>query len=259
MVCVNDILQYMWSIAPEEKKEPWDNVGLLVGRSEGKVKNVLVALDITKAVITEAQCLGAELIVSHHPLIWDTYKFVTDGVLQQEKVMTLIENRIAAICMHTNLDEAEDGVDDTLVEALGLTPEEHLAEDRIGHISILDAPVSMEEYLSEVAEKLNVNGLRYVDSGRPVFRVATGCGSCGEYLKEAYAAGCDTFITGDVKHNVFLDAQDLGMNLIDAGHFSTENPIVRKIAKKLKKQFPELAIHISSAMTQPERFFVTKK
>lgn len=255
MVYVSDVLDYLWDIAPEDRKEPWDNVGLLVGRSTGRLTKILTTLDITLPVIQEASALGAELIVSHHPVIWDTYKFVTDRVLQQERVMQLIENGLSAICMHTNLDEAEDGVDDTLVEVLGLTPERHLAEGKVGHISTLETPVPMSEFLPMVQTKLCANGLRYVDSGKPVHKIATGCGSCGEYLKDAAEAGCDTFLTGDVKHNVFLDAKDYGMNLIDAGHFSTENPIVDKLTRKLQKQFPDIAVIQSKRMVQPECFF----
>ena len=117
MVSVNTVLDYLWTIAPKDAKEPWDNVGHLVGRGDASVSKILVTLDVTMPVIQEAAEVGAELIVSHHPLIWDTYKHVTDRVYQQEKVMTLIENRTAAICMHTNLDESEDGVDDTLERA----------------------------------------------------------------------------------------------------------------------------------------------
>lgn len=251
MVLVSDVLEYMWSIAPEAGKEPWDNVGLLVGRKNASVTKVLVALDITFPVIAEAKELGAELIVSHHPLIWDTYKHVTDTVLQQDKVMTLVENHLAAICMHTNLDEAIDGVDDTLCETLGLLPEGHL----IGHVSNLSGPMALQDFLALVQEKLGANGLRYFDADRPVFRVGTGCGSCGEYLREAHEAGCDTFLTGDVKYSVFLDAQGYGMNLIDAGHFPTENPIVQKVAGKLREAFPQLEIHVSDVSVQPDRFF----
>ena len=136
-------------------------------------------------------------------MIWDTHRHVTDRVFQQEKVLELIENRIAAICMHTNLDEAEDGVDDTLAETLGLTPVEHLAEGRIGHICQLDEPMVLSEFLALAKDKLKANGLRYCDSGKPVQRVALGCGSCGEYLEDAVRAGCDTFLTGDVKYKLF--------------------------------------------------------
>lgn len=256
MVYVNDILDFLWKIAPEERKENWDNVGLLVGRGNMPVTRVLTALDITNPVIMEAELLGAQLVVSHHPLIWDSCKHVTDRSIQQERVICLLERKIAAICMHTNLDEAEDGVDDTLAEILGLSPECHLAGGRIGHVSVLEKPQPMQMYLSIVRERLHAEGLRYFDAGKLVHRVATGCGSCGDYLKDAVKAGCDTFITGDVKYNVFLEAQEYGMNLIDAGHFSTENPIVEKLARKLGAEFPTLTVNISGIMRQPERYFV---
>ena len=253
MVCVNDVLNFLWELAPEEGKEPWDNVGLLVGRSQTPVTKILTALDITLPVIREAKALGVELIVSHHPVIWDTHKFVTDQVIQQERVLQLIENGIAAICMHTNLDEAEDGVDDTLVAALGLCSEAHLSGG-VGHVSVLDTPMPLREFLVLVQTRLHANGLRFLDSGKPVRRIATGCGSCGEYLKDAVAAGCDTFLTGDVKYNVFLDAQDYGINLIDAGHFATENPIVEKLAAKLQNKFSETSVFVSASTRQPDRF-----
>lgn len=256
MVFVNDVLEFLWKLAPEDGKESWDNVGLLVGRKSRPVTRILTALDITLPVIQEAEQLGAELIVSHHPLIWDTYKFVTDDVLQQGKVMRLIEGKIAAICMHTNLDEAADGVDDTLAQVLGLCPEQHLAEGRIGHVSALPEAQPLEEFLKFVKDRLQVKGLRYYDGGKPVRRIATGCGACGEYLRNAVEAGCDTFLTGDVKYNVFLDAQGYGINLIDAGHFATENPIVEKLAGKLQTAFPCVLVSVSQAMIQPDCYFV---
>ena len=255
MKTVSEILDYLWTVAPEEGKESWDNVGHLVGRRGAQIDTVLVALDITMDVIHEAQQLGAQLIVSHHPLIWDTYRHVNDSVFQQDKVLTLAENRIAAICMHTNLDEAVDGVDDTLVEALGLTALRHLGADGIGHICELQEAVPLQDYLQHVKNSLRANGLRYCDSGRPVRRIATGCGSCGEYLEDAYRAGCDTFITGDCKYSVFIDAKGMGINLIDAGHYPTENPIVKKLAGKLQLKFPELKILVAEQIAQPDRFF----
>lgn len=256
METVSDILDFLWTVAPREGAESWDNVGHLVGRGGASVTKLLVSLDITMDVIQEARELGAELIVSHHPLIWDTYRHVNDTVHQQEKVLTLAENHIAAICMHTNLDEAEDGVDDTLIETLGLSPEKHLAEDSIGYVCNLPEEMPLDAFLTIVKEKLGANGLRYCDGGRMVKRVATGCGSCGEYLTDAVKNGCDTFITGDVKHNLWIDAKDQGINLIDAGHYSTENPIVRKLAKKLRTRFPEIAVYVTEKMPQPEQFFV---
>ncbi len=259
MTCVNDVLEYLWRVAPEAGKEDWDNVGHLVGRGSAPVTKVLVALDITMPVIHEAAALGAELIVSHHPLIWDTYRHVTDRVFQQEKVLALIEQRTAAICMHTNLDEAEDGVDDTLVEALGLKAEGHLAEGRIGHICCLEQPMTLMNFLALAQERLKANGLRYCDGGRLVQRIALGCGACGEYLEDAVRAGCDTFLTGDVKYNYFVDALGCGMNLIDAGHYPTENPIVKKLAAKLAAAFSELEIRCAEKIAQPDQFYYGQK
>lgn len=255
MTTVSDILDFLWEVAPEEGKESWDNVGLLVGRLGAAVTKVLVALDITPSVIQEAEALGAQLIVSHHPLIWDTYRHVNDSVFQQDKVLQLAEAHIAAICMHTNLDEALDGVDDTLVETLGLTAVDHLAEGKIGHICELPQDMALQDFLALVKTRLVANGLRYCDSGKPVRRVATGCGSCGEYLMDAVQAGCDTFITGDVKYSVFLDAQGCGINLIDAGHFPTENPITRKLYRKLQARFPEISVSLAQTISQPDQFF----
>lgn len=256
MQTVREILDFLWSIAPEAGKEPWDNVGHLVGRRNASVDHILVSLDITMPVIHEAIEKGTQLIVSHHPLIWDSYKHVTDSVFQQDKVLTLAEHRISAICMHTNLDEAEDGVDDTLAEALGLKPECHLAEGTIGHVSMLPEPMDLQDFLPMVKEKLHANGLRYCNGGRSVQRIATGCGSCGEYLADAVKAGCDTFITGDVKYSVMIDALGQGINLIDAGHYPTENPIVAKLQRKLQAQFPDVQVEIAESIAQPDQFFI---
>ena len=255
MITVKDVLEYLWTVAPEEGKEPWDNVGHLVGRQSAAVTKILVALDVTMPVIKEAAEIGAELIVSHHPLIWDTYKHVTDRVFQQEKVMTLIENRTAAICMHTNLDEAAGGVDDTLVDILGLQSLGRLAEGRVGHICQLPEPMALMDFLAVVKEKLGANGLRYCDGGKPVRRIATGCGSCGEYLEYAVRAGCDTFLTGDVKYNYFIDALGQGVSLIDAGHYPTENPIVEKLATGLHQRFPEAEVLVSTRLPQPDQYY----
>lgn len=256
MQTVREILDFLWSIAPEAGKDPWDNVGHLVGRRNASVDHILVSLDITMPVIHEAIEKGTQLIVSHHPLIWDSYKHVTDSVFQQDKVLTLAEHRISAICMHTNLDEAEDGVDDTLAEALGLKPECHLAEGTIGHVSMLPEPMDLQDFLPMVKEKLHANGLRYCNGGRSVQRIATGCGSCGEYLADAVKAGCDTFITGDVKYSVMIDALGQGINLIDAGHYPTENPIVAKLQRKLQAQFPDVQVEIAESIAQPDQFFI---
>ena len=107
-----------------------------------------------------------------------------------------------------------------------------------------------------VKKKLRANGLRYCDAGRPVKRIATGCGSCGEYLEYAVKAECDTFLTGDVKYNYLIDALGQGINLVDAGHYPTENPIVNKLAAKLRAAYPELEVVVTRRLPQPDQYYI---
>ncbi len=246
----------MTAWAPMETMEPWDNCGFQAGRGETEVEKILVALDITPAVIDEAAGWGAQLIVSHHPVIWQKMGAITGDSLQGQKAMALIRHGIAAICMHTNLDMAPEGVDDSLCAALGLTPEAVLAEGKVGRISTLPEPMALPDFLLFVKQQLGANGLQYVDGGRSVRKIATGCGACGDYVADAAAAGCDTFVTSDLKYSDFLDGEALGLNLIDAGHFPTENVIVPVICRKLRTAFPELEIRPSAVMAQPDRYFV---
>jgi len=152
----------------------------------------------------------------------------------------MIRNNISAICMHTNLDAAEGGVNDALAEKLGLTDLEMLNEEKIGRIGTLKSQLPLVEFTHFVVESLGCNGLRYVDSGKPVHRVAVGGGACSGYIAQAIAAGCDTFVTSDLKYNDFLDTKEI--NLVDAGHFPTENVVCPVLADFLRRKFPELTV-----------------
>lgn len=258
MAKVSDIYNYIDSIAPFDIQLDFDNAGLLVGRKEAQVNKVLVALDITTQVICEAVEVGAQLIVAHHPVIFHPLKAVSNGDTTGEKVLQLAENRIAAICAHTNLDAAQDGVNDRLAQVLGLTEIEQLHLDGldeqgraygIGRVGALKSnlPLDCAAFAAEVKVRLGAASVRYLDTGRPVCRVAVGGGSCGSMLQDAVAAGCDTFVTSDVKYDVFLEAQELGINLLDAGHFATENVVIAPLADRLQKAFDKVEVIISQA------------
>ena len=259
MTTVNNVLQTLTFFAPLDAKMDFDNVGLLVGDSGAEVTRVLVALDITSAVIDEAAALGAQLIVSHHPILFST-KNITDTTLTGRKLMALLSHGIAAICMHTNLDAAAGGVNDALAGALGLQNVELLeAPPAYGRLGNLAAPLPLSDFLPNVKTALNSNGLRFNDAGHEVSRVAVVCGGGGsdtDYLYRALASGCDTFVTADVKYNVFLDARELGINLIDADHFCTENPVVAVLQEHLCREFPTLDVSISDVHGQTAQFYV---
>lgn len=254
MITVKEILDFLAGKAPVEVALGFDNVGLLVGRQNREVHCVLIALDITDEVIQEAIAMNADLVVSHHPLFFQL-KGVTDQEWTQERTLTLAENHIAAICMHTNLDAARGGVNDALMEALGATVTGELSDDLIGRVGLLDTPATMTEFLHQVKTALNGNGLRYHDAGIPVQKLAVCGGSGGGEIELAYDKGCDTYVTADIKYDQFLLAKHLGINLIDADHFCTENVVIPVLQTWLREMFPALDLHISCTHGQTAQFF----
>ncbi len=256
MLTAADVFALLEEKAPCALKLDFDNVGHLVGRLDTPVMRVMCALDITDDVIEEAIACGAELIVSHHPLIFDAVKSVTDATWVGRRILTLAENHIAAICMHTNLDAARGGVNDALLAALGGTGAEILDPmSGIGRIGELDGEISLADFLAQTKTALNANGLRYHDAGRPVHHIACCGGSGGSDIALAFDAGCDTYVTADVKYDQFLEAKSLGINLIDADHFCTENVVVPVLAEWIRAAFPALDVRISQSHGQTAQFF----
>ena len=256
MATVKDVFDFLDGIAAFNTQMEFDNAGFLVGRGEMRVNRLLVTLDITEEVAEEAKAWGAQLIVSHHPVIFHPARSITDQDPVGRTLLSLIEGGVAAVCAHTNLDMAVGGVNDALAARLGLTDTvvlEPAGTDREGRpIGIgragnaaADSPTVLVDYASFVKEALGANGVRYVDAGRPVCRVAVGGGACGDMGHLALALNCDTFITSDVKYNQFLDARDMGLNLIDAGHYPTENVICPILADALHRAFPSVEISCS--------------
>ena len=258
MTTVSDILNFIEGIAPPHMKMDWDNCGLLCGRKEKEVRKILVALDPFRSVIDEAIAMGADLILTHHPLIFRSPLMAVNEDSETGRcVLELIEHGIAAINAHTNLDLAPGGVNDVLAKTLGLAdiqiinPIENYGLLRRGTVS--EQPLS--DFLATVKANLRCDGLRYVDGGKPVRKVAVGGGSCADEMEETLAAGCDTFVTADVKYNQFRTAYELGLNLIDAGHFHTENPAMPVLATKLQAAFPEVQVNFSKNHSDCMKFY----
>ena len=255
MTTVADILNFVETLAPRSMKMDWDNVGLLCGSRATSVTKVLVALDPFENVCDEAARTGAQLIVTHHPLIFRPLPNVTDETSIGRGILQMCRNGISAINAHTNLDQAPGGVNDVLARTLGLQNIQVIRPSgtdeagrewgllRCGKI----AQQSLVDFLPHVKTALRCDGLRYVDGGKPVQHVAVGGGACADGMLDALSAGCDTFVTSDVKYNQFRDAHDLGLNLIDAGHFHTENPVVAVLAEKIAAAFPEIEVKISES------------
>lgn len=264
MTTVADVLAYIEDIAPSTMAEDWDNVGLLCGRRDKQVKKILVALDPFRSVIEEAVREGADLLVTHHPLIFgEPLKEVNDTTETGRCLLLLMENGISAINAHTNLDLSPDGINAALADALGLENAELIRAVGIDNKNRLFGLLrwgtvpeqSLEDFLTHVKTALHCDGLRYTAGSGKVRKVAVGGGSCADEMDEVLMAGCDTFITADVKYNRFRTAYEKGLNLIDAGHFHTENPAMPLLAEKLAKQFPDVTVKFCENHTDCMKFF----
>ena len=240
MTTVQQVYEGMQRLAPPELAEHWDNPGLLVDCG-GAVRRVLVTLDITPEVVAEAAAKQCTVIVAHHPVIFDPLKRLCPADVPYQ----LVQAGISAICMHTNLDAADGGVNDCLAKKLGLNDILLLNDEKIGRIGTLSCEKGLEEFLRDVIELLGCGGLRYCRGSGRVYRVAVGGGACGEYIPQAIAQGCDTFVTSDLRYNDFLDTR--GLNLIDAGHFPTENVVCPAVKAYLEEHFPEVKTVISTS------------
>lgn len=253
MTTVQDILNFVETLAPASMKMEWDNVGLLCGRRIAAVNRILVALDPFEHVCQEAVERQADLLVTHHPLIFTPQRAVTDDTSVGRCIEMLCRHGISAVNAHTNLDCADGGVNDVLAQTLGLTDVEMIGKENLLRAGSFRA--DLPEFLAHVKAKLGCEGLRYVDGGKPVSKVAVGGGSCASFLWEVAGAGCDTFVTADVKYNQFWDAQEMGVNLIDAGHFQTENPVCRVLAEKIRSAFPQVEVILSEKHADCMKFY----
>lgn len=247
---VEKILDFLNEYCPFELAEEWDNAGLNVGRKSASVTKVLVALDATDASIEAAKELGAEVLLTHHPLVFDPIHNVTDSSLTGERMLKLAENGIAHIACHTNLDAAEGGVNDCLAEVCGLDQVEPFCG--LGKMGVTET--SFSALAERLKEKLPTAHCQGVCCAQQVKKVAVVGGSGGSMLADVIAAGCDTFVTGEVKYNHILDAREYGLNVLVLGHYETEYIVLAPLAEALQKAFPALEVAVLPYQPPMERF-----
>ncbi len=237
MSTIGEIKAALDEWAPPQTAESYDNVGILIGDPFLEVNRCLVTLDVTQAVCDEAAGWGAELILSHHPVIFDPIKRIST----QSTVYQLIQAGISVLSAHTNLDKAQNGVNDILLQRLGVKSAVPVGDtDDCLKIGALETMMTACELAEMVKEKLSTPAVRLYDAGFPIETVAVCCGAGGSFLMDAVHAGADAMITGDVKHNIVVDAADYGLTLIDAGHFETEHLVLEPVIRRLAPLFPDV-------------------
>ncbi len=221
--------------APREWASSYDNVGLMVGDRNREVSAALLALDVDFEVAMEAKAMGAELIISHHPLIFNPIKRITADSPEGKCLMFLIENKIAVYSAHTNLDSAPGGLNDLAAGFLRLEDTKPLETDEgpgIGRIGDLPRPATLEELAAEIKRIYRLPYIRFIGKGEtPVRRVALCTGSGGDLSGIAGEKGADVYITGDIKYNVARDAAAAGLAVIELGHYESEYIVVDLLEK----------------------------
>ena len=239
---VSDIERLIGEIAPFELAEEWDNVGLLFGRRNAEVTRVVVALDLTQAAVDKAKALGAQMIVTHHPIMFGAVKRVTDETREGRLMLDMGQAGISHAAAHTNLDAAQGGVNDTLMRVMGA---ENVRGE--GFVRVGDVPegTTFGQLCARAQKKLHAAVRAFGNAEMPVHALGCCSGAGGSEIGEALALGADCFITGEVRHHEALDALDRGCCIIEAGHFETENPVCEVLADALQKAADALQYNVT--------------
>ncbi len=233
---VGEVYRFIDSIAPFDTQESWDNSGLLVGSAEEPVCGIGTALEITAQVLEQAHRLGVNLIVTHHPVIFHPAKAVLRGTVLWEAVCLGMN----IICCHTPLDKADGGVNDTLAQRIGLRQPE---KDDSGFLRIgTVGGITAGELAAQVRQELDAAALRCCGQDRRVYKAAVCSGAGADLMADAKALGCDALITGDAGHHDFLNAGEMGISLIAAGHYETERIIAPVLRERLLGAFPNVNV-----------------
>lgn len=269
MILVMDILHWLGEYAPFRYAAKWDQCGLQVGDPKGQVDRILVALDPLSAVLREAEERDCQCVVTHHPLIFQPLKSVRGDEYPGSLVLRAARSRLHVIAAHTNLDAAREGTNEHLARLFSLSAMEPLEADPgfqgetlyggMGRIGSLASPTTLGELVAKAADVLGHSGLRVVgDAGGLVHRVAVCTGSGGSLMDLAIRAGCQAFITGDVKYHDAQRAIEAGLALIDVGHFASERLILEPLAAFLRSMAEnrQASVQVVVAMSERDPFWV---
>ncbi len=256
-VRISDIYSFLDEKYPLSLQESWDNSGYIVESDSEKCSKILLTLDITNDSVDEAVNKKADLAISHHPVIFNPLK----KIQVDTPVYKLVRSGIGAICMHTNLDIAEGGTNTVIVgkiaKKLGISANiEPLEDCGLGCIIELEKVVSCDELAEILKDIFNIERIKMSMYGEYILsKIAICSGSGGSLWKLAQAKGCDALITGDVKHDVWIDANNSKFTIIDCGHFHTENLVLWELRRVLEEKFPMVDVEISESSVDPCEYY----
>lgn len=266
--CVADIAAYLADWGPLELAEDWDNVGLLLGDGTDPVESVMTCLTLTPDVAEEAVAEGAQLIVSHHPVLFRPIQRLTADTVEGKMLLELIRAKVAVYSAHTGYDSAHDGINAQLARSLGLYDVKPLrpargecsqTNDAAAAVSVgggrygdFASPVSLAEFINLVKQVLRIGSVNYVgDPQTRIERVGVACGAAAEYLRDAHREGCQALLTGEARFHACLEARNLGLAMILPGHYATERPAMEQLAERVQENFPGVRCWASQRERDP--------
>lgn len=251
MITCGDVMDFLQELAPAELAEDWDNTGLMTGSRKRKVSRILVSLDPTADALNKAAEIRADLLVTHHSLVFKGLKRVTDDDIVESRVCTAISKGISVISAHTNLDYADSGVNAQLASVLGLSNLEMLGHGP-GRVGLLKEKLGLETFINHVKASLGISHVRVVgNAGAGIMKVAVFSGSFDDDLEAVKRSCVDAVVTGELKHHTALDAREAGMCFVVASHFSTERIVVPYLASAIAGKFPAVDVVCFEQETDP--------
>ena len=242
---VRELYEMLSDRIPEDLSEEWDNDGIMCCADDlASVNRVLVTLDVTEEVVDYAIDNGFDLIVSHHPLVFKPIKSIDPENHISRKLIKLIKAGVSVISFHTRADKVRGGVNDCLARILGLLDVDVFGDDCLGRIGHLERETSLEEFAARVKSALGIEKIIVSDAYNPVYSVALVGGDGKGYIDGAIEMGADTYLSGRIGYNTMEEAAEMGINLIEAGHYATEFPVTKFFSNLLLKIDPKLTVEI---------------
>lgn len=265
MIRLQDVVLFLREFAPPELAEDWDNVGLLIGDPADEIRSVLTCLTLTSNVADEAIACGAQLIVTHHPILFRPVQRLTTETTEGRMLLSLIRAGISVYSPHTSYDSAAGGINAQLARLFDLQdvrplrPKESLASDTppvgSGRCGSLPGATSLRDLIDRIKPALRVSTLQFVgDLDRPITKLGIACGAAAEFLHDAARIGCEALLTGEARFHSCLEAEAANIALILPGHFATERPAMEQLANVLRSQFAALIVQASHSEYDPVQF-----
>ncbi len=260
MVTLNQIISFLEELAPPSLAEDYDNVGLLLGNSQAQVERILISLDVDEKVVAEAVKKEAQLILSHHPLIFRPVKNIVAGSSFGRTIYAIIQNNVNLYAMHTNFDIANGGLCDYFLQEICHAPCYDSLEGELpnglGRIAKLETELALEDFLNRVKKKFSMQYVRYIGEKSAKIQTVAVCNGGGADLIElAKEKGADVYISGDVKYHQARYAYENGLSFIEIPHYEAEIIFCRLVSKLLSERFQnQLEIMVSEENVNPWKF-----